>query len=97
MDVRGLTTSLRKASGGLACGLPVVGGGGGGGGHVVFGVPTLSHGELLPLSLLVVLFIGSAVVMFRRWGAPAAAPAIAIAPGLEVDAEESSTQRPMAA
>jgi hypothetical protein len=97
VDVRGLKNSLRKASGGLACGLPVVGGGTGGSGQTTFGIPTLGHGELLPLSLLLVLFLASAVVMFRRWGAPAAAPTVAVAPRLAVDAQEPPTERSMAA
>lgn len=97
MGITGLKAQLSKVSGGLACGLPVLGGGGGGSGHATFGIPTFGHGELVRLTLLVVLFVGSAVVMFRRWGSPTAVPSTAMTSEFGVAAEESQSAPPMAA
>ena len=95
MGMTGLKAQLSKVSGGLACGLPVLGGGGSG--HATFGIPTFGHGELVRLTLLVVLFLGSAVVMFRRWGSSTAVPSTAMTSEFGVAAEESQSAPPMAA
>jgi hypothetical protein len=73
---------LKQLSQGLAfCGVPI---GDAGSINNMLGMPTL--GEALPLALVLGVFLGAGVWMFRRWGKSSSAPTTTeISPETAVD------------